>query len=271
MKRTAVFDDIEAIDESETRTYAEPLAGLRVSWGSILAGALGVVAISLILWALAAAITLTATNASVSSVGRTVVALWICAMATTLVGAFFGGWLAGYLPGNRSAVIGGLHGFFAWALAFLVTSAAGVGVLGSVARTTTEVATTAAAATAQTAGATVGGVAGGQMTLDKNAQNLLESLGYTPSESAMMVQHGKARIQRELRGGGPAMPNARGAIGRAIEWTAGLTWSWFGTWIVSAALAIAGGVMGSMRLRRGIAERPRPVTRPPVTPVPQPA
>jgi hypothetical protein len=274
MNQTLRMDEVDE-DELLARTYAEPLAGLRVSWGSILAGALGIVAVSLILWALAAAITLTATSASVGSVVRSMIALGICAIVTTLIGSLVGGWLAGYLPGNRSALIGGLHGVLACALAFVLTSAAAFGVAGGIARTTTEVTTSAATATAQAAGATVGGIAGGEMALDRKAQNLLESLGYSPSESASMVREGKESIQRQLRGGGgaPAMPSARGAIGSVIDCAAGLTWSWFGTWLVSGALALVGGIIGAKRLRRRIAPRAGAVleTTAVVSTSPQPA
>ncbi len=48
MSRSILLRDV---DEHTGTSYAEPLAGLRVSWGSILAGTLGLVAISTILWA----------------------------------------------------------------------------------------------------------------------------------------------------------------------------------------------------------------------------
>src|SRR4051794_30566507 len=89
-----------ADDTGPGRTYAEPLSGLRVSWGAILAGAVATLAVALILWALALAIVLTVTNADVGSVRASAIALWIAGIATTLIGAFVGGALAGYLPGN---------------------------------------------------------------------------------------------------------------------------------------------------------------------------
>jgi hypothetical protein len=133
------------------------------------------------------------------------------------------------------------------------------------------VAATTAAATAQTAGATVGGVAGGQMTLDRKAENLLESLGYPPSEARTMVDQGKANIQRELKGGvrTPTLPNAQGALDTAINWIAGLTWSWFGTSLVSGLLACIAGVIAAKQLRSRVAARPVLITEtPPLAPTP---
>jgi hypothetical protein len=242
-----------------------------VSWGAILAGTLGTIAVGLILWAFAAAITFTATHASVGSLTGTTIALWICGIITTLIGAFVGGWFAGYLPGNRNRLMGATHGFLAWALAFVLVSAGGFGVLAGLAKTTTDVAATTAAATAQTAGATVGGIAGGQLTLDRKAENLLESLGYPPSEARTMVDQGKDAIQRELHGGGrrPTMASPIAAFDSAINWVAGLTWSWFGTWLVSGLLAILGGILAARQLRPRVIVHSRPVvTEVPLTPAP---
>src|SRR6476659_5474188 len=95
-------------------TYAEPLAGLRVSWGSILAGAVAALAVSLLLWSLALAIILSVTHAT--ALRETLVAMGICSVVTTLVGALAGGWLAGYLPGNPNRLIASVHAFLAWGL-----------------------------------------------------------------------------------------------------------------------------------------------------------
>jgi len=137
MNRTTLLNDI---DEHDGTTYAEPLAGLRVSWGSILAGALGFLAIALLLWAFAAAITLSATNATVPSLKRTLAALWICGMATTVIGSIFGGWLAGYLPGNKNRAIGAIHGFLAWAVAFVVMTISGGGLVRGLTQATDDAA-----------------------------------------------------------------------------------------------------------------------------------
>jgi len=143
MNRTALLNDI---DEHDGTTYAEPLAGLRVSWGSILAGALGFLAIGLLLWAFAAAIILSATNATPHSLRGTLMALWICGIATTIIGSIFGGWLAGYLPGNKNRAIGAIHGFLAWAVAFVVMTISGGGLVRALTQATDDAAAADAAA-----------------------------------------------------------------------------------------------------------------------------
>jgi hypothetical protein len=176
------------------------------------------------------------------------VALWICSMVTTIAGAFVGGWLAGYLPGNKNLMIGAVHGGLAWALAFIVMSAVGFAALGSMARTATEATMTAAGATAQTAGATVGG---GEVTLDRKARDVLLSLGYTPEQADAMINEGKGAIQRQLHGGpqGPAPNDVRAVADDSVHWAAALTWSWFGTWLLAAIAAIAGGLVSVSQLR----------------------
>jgi hypothetical protein len=257
MKQSMLLHD--DVDEHTGMTYAEPLAGLRVSWGSILAGALGLVAISTILFVLAAGITLTATNATFSSITGTLIALWICAMATTLAGALAGGWIAGYMPGNGSRFLGGMHGFLAWALAFMVMSAAGLGLAGSVTRTVTGAAVSTASATVQMAGSAVGGAAGGGGKLDAAAVNVLESLGYTTREASSAVAEAKAGIQHELHRGistGGSAETTRSMANGLVNWTAGLTWAWFGTWFVAGILSIGAGIAASRQVyRRGPAQR----------------
>src|SRR5262245_19101116 len=127
----------EAVEVDQGGSYAQPLSGLRVSWGSILAGAVTMMAVSLILWALALAIVLTASHATFGSFKGGVMALWICAMVTTLIGGFVGGALAGYLPGNRSRIIAVLHGFLAWCVAFVIASAVEWGTLAQTTRSAT--------------------------------------------------------------------------------------------------------------------------------------
>jgi hypothetical protein len=65
-------------EERPVATYAQPLSRLQVSWGSILAGALAMLAVSLILWALCLAVTLSATSASVGSVKGAITAGLVC-------------------------------------------------------------------------------------------------------------------------------------------------------------------------------------------------
>jgi hypothetical protein len=259
MDRTVMLNDV---GEHDGATYAEPLGGLRVSWGSILAGALALTAVSLILWALAAAITLTATKATVSSLEGAFIALWICAMVTTLIGAFVGGWFAGYLPGNKNRFLAASHAILGWALAFVLTSAMGWGTIRSIAASATQASMTMASATVQAAGSTVGGVAGGPMMLDRTATNLLESLGYSPTQARSMVTDLKADVQKAIQSKTkPAVPSVQSVFGPVINWSAGLTWSWFGTWFVAGILSAMGGIAAAKQLNPRMAGRPTPAIR----------
>src|SRR5581483_2164472 len=102
-------------------TYAEPLWSLRVSWGSVLAGAVATVAVALILWSLAFAIVALGATPTEASMRGSATALWICAMVATIIGAFVGGYLSGYLPGSTRPAIFSAHGFLSWCVAFLVS------------------------------------------------------------------------------------------------------------------------------------------------------
>lgn len=242
------------------RSYAQPLAGLQVSWGSLLSGAVAALGIAAILWALGFAITMTATNASWSSILGALEALWIIAMATTLVGAFVGGLVAAYLAGNPRRIVGAAHGFLAWCVAFLVASFLGWAAFGNTVALVTHTATTAASAAVETTGAAVGGAVGGAAgsttSLMQRAEDVLVSLGYTRAEAATMVHDAQIDIQNTLRG--PAIENkatgvatrARNVTNTVIDWGAGLGWSWWGTWFASLMLAIAGGLLPAGRLRK---------------------
>lgn len=242
-------------------TYAEPLAGLRVSWGAVVSGALAALAISFLLWGVSVAIILTATDATMASLRGSLLAMWICAMATTLIGAFCGGALAGYLPGSRSKMIAGTHGFLAWALAFVVSAFVQTAMIGSIARQMTSAALQTATAAAQTAGAAAGGVASSGVPLDQRFRNLLTSLGYSQAEASSMVSNAKGQVQHMLqRGWGGMGERPRGAFDTLIDWSAGLTWSFYGTWLVAAALAVGGGIaaIGYMRRRHDAELAPAP-------------
>lgn len=185
-------------------TYAEPLWGLRVSWGSVLAGAVATIAVALILWSLAFAIVTLGANATEASMRVSAAALWICAMAATLIGALVGGYLAGYLPGNARPAIAA-HGFLAWCVAFLMSFLFGLAIL----RSTATVAMMQAAARG-------------------------EPTGMTESMSA------------------PADPDAASdaAMSRMPKASlVGMSWSWFGTWIVALGFSVGGAALGAGRSR----------------------
>lgn len=247
MDRTATMAEVHPY---EGRVYAQPLAGLRISWGSLLAGTLALVASATILWALCLAIILTATNANWGSISGSLIAMWICAMITTVVAGIVGGWVAGYLPGNRSTGIGVLHGFLAWALAFLAMTAIYFTTIGNATVVATNTTVSAASATVQAAGSAAGGVAGGQPDLDRKATVVLESLGYSPAESSSMVSSAKSAIQKVLRGRVSAQSTTASLFDPVIAWAAGLSWSWWGTWLATMGTAMIGGYLGAKQLQR---------------------
>jgi hypothetical protein len=252
------------------RTYAQPLSGLQVSWGAVLSGALTTVAVASLLWALTLAVVLSATHASVNSVRASAIALAACAVVTTLIGAFFGGAIAGYLPGNPRRAVGALHAFLAWALAFVVASGTAIAAVGALARTATDAAVSTAGAAARAAG----GVAGGELSPHDKAVNVLTSLGYSASDAEEMVRSSQDQLQSLLRGG-TARPHeqvagtVRGALDTLISWQGAIAWVWFLAWAIAAVLAVWGGVSTVRRGARSWERTPEPTV--PYTPKPRPA
>jgi hypothetical protein len=108
--------------EVEAGRPAEAI-GPRVSWAAVLSGAVALLAVALIVWALALAIVSLAVHPTAGSLKGAALALWIAAMAATAVGGFVGGWFAsiGAGAGPRRPVLA--QAFLAWGLAFLVAFA----------------------------------------------------------------------------------------------------------------------------------------------------
>jgi hypothetical protein len=102
---------------------AEARAGSRVSWGAVLSGTVTMLAIAVILWALALAIVSLVMHPTAASLKGAAIALWVCAMATTLVGALVGGIVAGSSARAAPRRLAMMHGFVAWGLALLVSFA----------------------------------------------------------------------------------------------------------------------------------------------------
>ncbi len=199
-------------------TYAEPLAGLRVSWGAILSGTVALLAVALILWAFALAIVSLAAHPSGASIKGSAIALWVCAMAATLIGASVGGFVAGYLPGNARRSIALAHGFLAWALALLVSFAFQVYLLRG-----------ALAATANTlADAVAAEAVGGGAIGEPGAPSMHGGPTLAPPapSRADMIEAGKI----------------------ALDYVRGAGWSWFGTWFVAGLAALAGAGVAARRL-----------------------
>jgi hypothetical protein len=261
-------------EERPVATYAQPLSRLQVSWGSILAGAVTLLAVSLIVWAFCLAIILSATSASVGSVKGALVAGLVTSIVTTLIGAFVGGAVAGYLPGNPRRPIAMAHGFLAWAVACLLSAFMLVSLASGAVRGAAQTITATTSAAVQSAGSAVGGAAGGSMGLSQKAVGLLEELGYPADEARDMVSSARGDVQQLLRGQGPqaaraqagaqqAAAQARGALDTAIDWFAGWMWAWWGTWLVSAGLAMVGAALMAKRARR-IPEREREIGSEPI-------
>jgi hypothetical protein len=254
----------EGIEMDGLHTYAEPLAGLRVSWGAVLAGALTCVGVALLLWSLALAITLTATSGSPESLRNDFMVLWITGMATTLIGAVVGGGLGGYLPGNPRRLIGGVHGFLAWAVAFVAVSATeGVALGHMMDRESQDI--------AAMEGGRTGHLAASGLNRPDIA-SLLRPLGYTPAEIARVeADLDTMTPQAQTLPGAPEsrrMATGTAAMGAgttvgsdraAREWSAGLAWSWFGTWAVAALLSTLAGARVTDRLTRPGSSKPPPV------------
>ena len=208
--------------ESFGHTYAEPLSGLRVSWGAVLAGAVTTLAVSLLLWALALAVIALATHPEAGSLRGGAIALWVCAMGTTLIGALFGGWFAGYLPGNPRSGVGAVHGFLAWAVALIVTFAFQFAMLRGAALAATNAMTESGMLESAPPGAAPGqgNMQGGQGGTD---------LGQQPTQQQQMANVGHD----------------------AINTVVGVSWSWFGTWAVALVLATAAGAAAASTRFRG--------------------
>lgn len=102
---------------------AELSAGPRVSWGTVLSGAVALLAVALIVWALAFAVISLAAHPTPASLKGSAIALFVCSVIATLAGAFAGGTIVGRLLGGARRPVALAHGFLAWGLAFLVAFA----------------------------------------------------------------------------------------------------------------------------------------------------
>jgi hypothetical protein len=255
-------------EQRSVATYAQPLSRLQISWGSILAGAVSLVAASLILWSLCLAVILSATSATVGAVKGALIAAFVTAIVTTLVGAFVGGMVAGYLPGNPRRVVTVAHGLIAWAVAFVFSALLHLSMISGATRLAAQALTATTSAAVQSAGAAVGGAASSAPgALDQKARGVLETLGYTPAEAAGMVESARHDLQQVLRGEGAPARNvqagaqqvaatAKGALDTVLRWTAGYVWLWWATWLVAGGLAAAGAAAVVKRARQ-IPERER--------------
>ena len=232
-------------DSRTPHTFAEPLTGLRASYGSIVAGATALLGTALP--ALALAIVMTTAHPTIASLKDDFITLWICGMATTLAGAVVGGWIAGLLPGNPARSIGAAHGFLAWATAFIVASAVTLGSLGLGLRT-------GVMATSRLAAGDMPRMGMEMAPQDRGrAVAQLEAQGYTAQQATQIVASEQAGV--------PSRTSIIAFGDRLVGWSAGLSWSWFGTWFVSAVLATAAGAAATRRARPiNRLREPEPIT-----------
>jgi hypothetical protein len=93
----------------------------KLRWSAVLGGAVALLAVSLFLWGVAFAITALATPPLATSTAASGMALWICAMVSTVVGGVVGGWFAGRAIASAPRAWGAAHGFAAWAVALLLS------------------------------------------------------------------------------------------------------------------------------------------------------
>ncbi|HEY6459064.1 MAG TPA: hypothetical protein VIY73_02905 [Polyangiaceae bacterium] len=225
---------IREYPETTGRTYAQPLSGLRVSWGSVLAGTVTTVAVSLILWALALAIVAIAAHPTGASLKGSMTALWVCAMATTIVGGFVGGLVAGYLPGNARPAIAMAHGFLGWALALIISFAFELALARGILATTAD-AIADDVALQETAGPGAG-------TLGPNGGT---------TRQLRPLERGPYAGPGEVTQGPPATRAAVAETGRAaLDYVVAGSWSWFGTWLIAGILSVVGAGLGGRRLLR---------------------
>jgi hypothetical protein len=260
--------------------YAQPLSRLQVSWGSILAGAITALSIALILWLLAMSIVWTAMEPTAGSVRGSLIAAWITGMVCIIAGAFAGGMVAGYLPGNPRRLIAVTHGFLAWGTAFLVATMTQLAAIGAIARTAAGAVVTTATTAVQATGEAIGGAAGGAGGLQQQAMRLLTSLGYSPAEAQRMIASVQADLQGVLRGEalpspGQAAEQARSTLDSFFAGAALYTWLWFGAWVLAAGASVLGASMVIKKVRlvpdRELAREELEHRHPPLRPTPQAA
>ncbi len=103
------------------------------SWGAIFAGVVIVLAIEFVFGLLGLAIGLWSVNPTATGQMQTLgIGAMIWWLITTLISVFLGGWVAGRLAGESSAVDSSIHGIVTWGIATLITIwlvTAGVGTL----------------------------------------------------------------------------------------------------------------------------------------------
>ena len=118
------MQEVETQHVIEHSTYpAIPASGWpssRLRWGAILGGVAVFLAVALFLWAAAFAVIVLVSQPTAASMHGGGMAIWISAIAATVLGAVAGGWFAGRSIWGTSATWGAAHGFAVWAVSLLL-------------------------------------------------------------------------------------------------------------------------------------------------------
>jgi hypothetical protein len=113
------MSSIDPETKGEVRFAVEAAPPSHLRWSAILAGAVTFLSVGLLLWGLAFAIVSLFSHPWTGMVRDSALALWICAMLATILGAAAGGWIAGGVIEGARPRWGALHGFVTWAVALI--------------------------------------------------------------------------------------------------------------------------------------------------------
>ena len=267
MRRTAGPIGSSGSAWSTPSTWSTPLA----SWASIVAGTVALLAVSLLLTVLSLAIIAIVVHPTLTSLKGGAIAIWICAIVSTLIGAAVGGSVAGRAAWRTVSGSGAMHGFLAWALALVITfgfqAFAFRGMLTAAINTAVESSAVSFERSSATSDAATPGNAIGSLRPVQSTGDVTDPTGPSTGTGGGPTT------------GGPMGPGGRSeaaAVGRtALHYVAGYGWSWFGTWFFAGIIATAAAAaVGRRRLltrsdvgESGRAERPsdRPTTTGPLT------
>jgi len=259
----------------ETRTTEKRTYFPWISWGSIFGGLASGMGTYLLLALLGLAAGLTAVDPqSAGPVGKASLITGIWTSVSLVLSAFVGGYVAARMSGLTRLADGMLHGLVAWSVSTLVFAFVITTSIGSVIGGAFSVFGQGAKAITGGAAVTAGGVSG-----SPGAQTQLESLlkgssgkgdiskesvatlqqrlssgdregavnvmvsdmGFTQDRAESMVNQGMA-----LFGSARNLPEqARGAASSAVSGLTKVSWGLFGGVLLSMALGIAGGAVGS--------------------------
>lgn len=264
----------------ETQTFGSRTTEKRapfpwISWGAIFGGLASGLAVYLLLALLGLAAGLSAINPqSAEPVGKVPLMTGIWTSISLLLSAFAGGYVAARMSGLSRLADGLFHGLVAWGVstlffAFLVTTSIG-SILGGAFSVLGQASKAVAGGAAATAGGVAGsssaqtqlatllkGSAGGGDISQKSIRNLQQQLqsgdrdgainvmvnqmGFTQDRAEQMVDKGMA-----LFGSTQNLPEkGQQAASSAVSGLSKISWSLFIGVLLSMALSLVGGAIGS--------------------------